>query len=58
MNEIAQHCTFCHCRIAARSIHKHFIESHPDLNPLAAHFHDHIYSMANLGSGRGRCSFL
>ena len=57
ITEIANHCTFCHCRIAARSIRKHFTDCHPDLAPLAEHFRDHIYGMANIGGGRGRCSF-
>ena len=57
INEIANHCTFCHMRIAARSIRKHFTECHPDLVPLAKHFRDHVQGMANIGGGRGRCSF-
>ena len=57
INEIANHCTFCHCRIAARSIRKHFTECHPDLTPLAEHFREHIHGMANIGGGRGRCNF-
>lgn len=54
--ETSEYCTFCHCRIAARSIHKHYHCRH-DLVPLASHFREHIYSMANSGSGRGRCNF-
>ena len=57
INEIANHCTFCHMRIAARSIRKHFTECHPDLVHLADHFRDHVQGMANIGGGRGRCSF-
>ena len=57
INEIANHCTFCHMRIAARSIRKHFTECHPDLVPLAEHFREHVHGMANIGGGRGRCSF-
>ena len=57
INEIANHCTFCHMRIAARSIRKHFTECHPDLVHLADHFRDHVQGMANVGGGRGRCSF-
>ena len=57
INEIANHCTFCPMRIAARSIRKHFTECHPDLVPLAEHFREHVHGMANIGGGRGRCSF-
>ena len=57
INEIANHCTFCHMRIAARSIRKHFTECHPALVPLAEHFREHVHGMANIGGGRGRCSF-
>ena len=57
INEIANHCTYCHCRIAARSARKHFTECHPDLTSLAEPFREHIHGMANIGGGRGRCSF-
>ena len=57
INEIANHFTFCHMQIAARSIRKHFTECYPDLVPLADHFRDHVQGMANIGGGCGRCIF-
>ena len=57
MAEIAEHCLFCHCRIASQSIPKHFQDCRADLIPLIAHFREYIYSMAKLGSGKGRFNF-
>ena len=38
VNELSRHYAFCHCQIAARSIHKHYIDHHPHVVPLAAQY--------------------
>ena len=57
VSELSRHCAFCHCQIAARSIHKHYTDQHPQLIAFAAQYQAHVLSLANIGSGRGRCSF-
>ena len=57
IKELSCHCAFCHCQIAARSIHKHYTDKHPQMVAHADQYHAHVVGLANIGSGRGRCSF-
>ena len=57
IKELSCHCAFCHCQIAARSIHKHYTDQHPQMVAHAAQYAAHVVGLANIGSGRGRCSF-
>ena len=57
IKELSCHCAFCHCQIAARSIHKHYPDQHPLMVAHADQYHAHVVGLVNVGSGRGRCSF-
>ena len=57
IKELSCHCAFCHCQIAARSIHKHYTDQHPLMVTHADQYQSHVLGLANIGSGRGRCSF-
>ena len=57
VSELSHHCAFCHYQIAARSIHKHYTDQYPQLIAFATQYQAHVLSLANIGSGRGRCSF-
>ena len=57
IKELSCHCAFCHCQIAARSIHKHYTDQHPPMVTHADQYQAHVLGLANIGSGRGRCSF-
>ena len=47
--ELAQHCAYCQCQIAARSIHKHYSEQRQEFLPLANHYKEDIISLSNIG---------
>ena len=55
MTELAHHCAYCHCAIAARSIRKHYRDCHAQLLTYESMDKDQVYGLANLGSGRGTC---
>ena len=57
VHELFRRCAFCHSQIAARSIHKHYIDQYPYVVPLAAHYQTQVIGLANIGSGRDHCSF-
>ena len=57
IKELSCHCAFCHCQIAVRSIHKHYTDQHPQMVAHADQYAAHVVGLANIGSGRGRCSF-
>ena len=57
IKELSCHCAFYHCQIAARSIHKHYTDQRPLMVTHADQYQAHILGLANIGSGRGRCSF-
>ena len=59
ISELAEHCAYCYCAIAVRSIRKYYKDDvYPQLLAFEPLHKDQIYSLANLGSGRGTCIFM
>ena len=53
IKELSCHCAFCHCQIAARSMHKHSTDQHPMMVTHADQYQAHVLATVALSTGCG-----